>query len=371
MLNCYFRIFPIVLLLAGCGEKVDESVKELSRPVQVTKVETYSANRLVHYPGLIRDGQRTDLSFEVSGTIKSMAVDLGDSFEMGEILAELDTRSFDIAINRSQAQFEQAKADAENALAVLNRKKQLLANGAISDAEYDAAVTRFATFKAAENAAEAGLRQSQKYRLDSLLVAPFAGQVSSRLAEPSQTVGIGQGALSVAPINDQFEIGVIVGEQDVVAIHVGDKVKVKMLVNNEQLQAQVSQVAKTASSSLSFQVTLITPQRQDLRAGMSVDVRFELPRTTNTKDQKLVLVPEVSVQSVPNSDSHQRFLYVLGDDNIARKMTVEVHSMVDDGYLLSKGPNAGTRILTYGAVQVVDGEQVYPLDKTTKRYGDK
>jgi RND family efflux transporter MFP subunit len=374
MFYYYFRFFPIILLILlliiGCNKSTNTSIEPTIRPVQLAKVQAYSAMQPVYYPGILQEGQRTDLGFEITGTIKSISVDLGDSFRAGQTLAKLDPRSFDIAINHSQAQLELTQAEATNALTDLNRKKNLVNTGAISATEYDTTVTRLAAAQAAVSSAEATLRQSQKSRQNSELVWPFAGQVNTRLSEPGQTISAGQGILNVAPQNSQLEINVHVSEKDIGSIAIGDMVPLTLLNSGDSISARVSKVAKAGSSSQAFPVTLITEQLSELRGGMGVQVQFGRPINTQDATTPLMLVPEVAVQASRSPQGDRRFVYVLGTNDRAEPFNVTVKALTDQGYVLSKGPAPGTRIITYGAVQVTAGETVHPLDTTTKRYAE-
>ncbi|MDX2222325.1 MAG: secretion protein HlyD [Rhodospirillaceae bacterium] len=196
------------------------------------------------------DIRQVDLSFAVDGKIAVVAVDEGDPIAAGQELARLDDAPYRHAVaqaeanaaqaaallakteagNRAEdiaaarARLAEARARVVNAEAVLNRRRSLAREDAVSkqaldDAERDVTVARAASSarqseldlaekgfriedidaaRAAAAAAAAQLDQA-RYRLEQTrLVAPAAGTILTRAREPGAVVGAGAPVLSLA-----------------------------------------------------------------------------------------------------------------------------------------------------------------------------
>jgi HlyD family secretion protein len=186
------------------------------------------------------DIRQVDLAFDVSGRIAEMRVEEGDAVQAGQVLAVLDADIYRHAvtlaearrdaqrvalerlkagsrpeeISRARADVSALKALRENALAVHNRRKSLVATGAVAQQAYDDARAALneaeGKLKSAEETlalaiagprredieqAEAQLRAEEaalelaRNRLDrTTLTAPGPGVVLTRVHEPGAVV---------------------------------------------------------------------------------------------------------------------------------------------------------------------------------------
>ncbi len=187
------------------------------------------------------DIRQVELGFRVSGRIKAMHFEEGDTVKAGTLLAELDPRSYEDTVRTLEAQvaqqqatlqklvagprpaeIEQARANLNeqvanlaNAQRAFDRARQLRPAGAISQATFDdaqagkdMAIAReaaarealrlleegtraedIAAARASLQAAEASLASAETELADTRLVAPADGIVLSRVREPGAIVG--------------------------------------------------------------------------------------------------------------------------------------------------------------------------------------
>lgn len=162
---------------------------------------------------------RSALTAALQGRLQQLFADQGQHVEAGQLLARLDARELDSAVQNATAQVEvsrrsidearadlgSAEANLHNANAQLARIEQLRSSGHVSAAELDQAradalVAKAATERArtaipaaqaALGAAEASL-QYQRVLLDhTALLAPFAGIITQRTVSPGDIVGPG------------------------------------------------------------------------------------------------------------------------------------------------------------------------------------
>lgn len=161
----------------------------------------------------------------VAGRVRRVAVDVGDSVKVGQLLAEMDpvdlderAAALDASIARAgsalaAAEAQRRDAAAKRELAAVNARRytELGAQNFISAGAVEARVQEQASAEAGMSAADANLsaaRQDrqrltaeraglQQQRANVRLVAPIDGIVTSREAEPGATVVAGQAVLRV------------------------------------------------------------------------------------------------------------------------------------------------------------------------------
>lgn len=352
----------ISLALSACDEGEGATAAEATkRPVEYTVVQAYESTASAIYVGQLQNAQTSMLSFEVPGTIATMAVELGDEFEKGQILATLDGRNFDLDIERRQAAIAQAQAELTDGEQDFRRKDALRGTGAVAGAVIDAAKARRDAAASALNGLETALAQAKKAESDTRLRAPFDGTVLARASQPGQTLSAGQPVLSVSEDGQNLEALISLTQQDVQILSRGDIVSVEVTALGRNVSAAVTEIATSANSSLAFPVVLSLETSEGLRAGMSVEIALG----HQDDETGMVTVPLPAVQ-IDNSGRH--FVYTLDSSDAAKRFPVTINRVLDTAYVLSNGPATGTRIISRGAVQVNLGEPLKLLDPETRRF---
>src|SRR3954462_5645106 len=100
----------VMLLCVGCAKPAAEA--ELVRPVKAIKIGDAKAIQSREFPGRAKARDEVDLSFRVSGPLVSLPVDVGSRVKKGELIAAIDPKDFQTALEsargnlaRSQAQY--------------------------------------------------------------------------------------------------------------------------------------------------------------------------------------------------------------------------------------------------------------------------
>jgi multidrug efflux pump subunit AcrA (membrane-fusion protein) len=91
------------LLLAACDEAAEPVSEPPPRPVPtvILAPQPLHAHRLA--AGVVRAGQRADLSFRVSGQVEAVDVAIGDAVRAGDAVARLDAAHLDLRVLQAEA----------------------------------------------------------------------------------------------------------------------------------------------------------------------------------------------------------------------------------------------------------------------------
>jgi len=176
--------------------------------------------------------QEIDVATKFPGRIAEVLVDEGDSVQVGQVVARMDTSSLNAQVREAEAQVQRAKQGKITAKAViaqrrsetllaerdLERARALYVNANISVKDYDRARSTMDTAKSAitqaeaqlaeaEAAIKASLAQSERIQADlkeSVLTAPRSGRVQFRLAEPGEVLAAGGKVLTLIDPTDVY-----------------------------------------------------------------------------------------------------------------------------------------------------------------------
>lgn len=106
---------------------------EAVHPTSITIKNRLSAN------GIVAAVETAEVSSQISGVaIERVLVEVGEFVKAGQVLATLDTRTFEQQLSSAEAEFATAVAAQEKAAADLARTEPLLAIDAVSRQEVDA-----------------------------------------------------------------------------------------------------------------------------------------------------------------------------------------------------------------------------------------
>jgi RND family efflux transporter MFP subunit len=204
---------------------------------QIEMVEGYSVSR--RFTGQIEAAARIDLGFEFGGRIADLLVDEGDLVPAGAVLARLDTSLLMPERAALEAELAALAAEAELARLTLARNDALTERGARPVAAQDDARLALARAEARMAGVRARIAGVDVRREKSVLSAPFAARVGTRMADPGQTVAAGQ---TVLVLFDAAPALARVGLPPVVAarLQLGDAVVVEL--GGQQSAAHIRQI---------------------------------------------------------------------------------------------------------------------------------
>ncbi|UCF19211.1 MAG: efflux RND transporter periplasmic adaptor subunit [Gemmatimonadota bacterium] len=344
------------LILISCGGAESEP-EPVVRPVRYQQVFSTGGNRVRAFSGIARAGVESRLSFKVSGTVRQVAVAVGDSVRAGQLIAQLDPEDFRLQAQQAQASLTQARARERSARADYLRARQLYENNSISLSELDAA-------RAASESAESTVRlYDQALELARLqlsytsLTAPIDGAVAAVSVEQNENVQQGQSVVLLTS-GSQLEVEVAVPEVLISQVREGSEVRVRLdALPDRRFDAVVTEVGVAATGAgMTYPVRVrLRESDPDIRSGMAAEVDFLF----QSSDQRvLYLVPPAAV----GEDREGRFVYVAepteGELAVVRRRPVEIGELIADGLEILEGLDDGDRVITAGWSKIEDGMTV-------------
>jgi len=365
------RSFSITFLLGffltACGE-AEKPFEEVIRPIAWMQVQTSSFDQVRRLSGTIHPVEATELSFEVGGKIDWVKVKLGDVVKRGDALARLDQRNFNLSLQSSQANLQKAKAALSEATNEFKRYTELSEKGLVSKSGFDNAKAAFESSLSAVNIATAQMEISAKDLNDSLLKAPYDGQITKRLIEPSMQVSPGQSSFQIEG-DDGLEIQVMVPETLIRDLSKGNEINIHYpafpLLTSKGNITEIGSRAETANA---FPVTiLINSSIEGLRAGMTAEVDFTFQGIGRTGYQGNAF--RLPLAAMGADEGQKAYVYVYdADKEVLHKQIVQTESILNNQVLISSGLKAGDIVAIAGISFLRDGQTVRLLDKHIQRF---
>lgn len=247
------------LVLSACGPDQERGASGSGSGVRLAPVEVLEVTAAEGYPvqerfvGMVEARRRSDLAFELAGTVVEVAVEEGEFASGGTVLARMDTSRLEARREELVAALAQAVAARDLAIKVRERRERLVARGGVSRQDLEEAVAEGAAAEAAVAQIEAQLRSVEVDLEKSVLRAPYDGTAARRYLDEGTVVS--PNALVLAWLEaGELEIRVGMASDAAAALRPGAMVE----------------VISPAGAEFALAVRRILPQRD--RATRTVDV---------------------------------------------------------------------------------------------------
>lgn len=220
-----------VSLLVGCDQSSEAGEQATPRPVKVVMAAA-EQDKVASSPGVVRARIETELAFRTLGRMVSRKVDVGDPVHKGDVLAEIDPLTLQLAVKSAEADVRNARAQLENAATTETRKRRLVQSNAVSIADHDLAEQQLKSAAANAARATASLAKAHEQLGYSELRAEFDGVVTATSVEMGQTVSAGQPVLKLARL-EQRDVVVDVPEAQFSSIRLDDRFSVALQLDSK------------------------------------------------------------------------------------------------------------------------------------------
>jgi RND family efflux transporter MFP subunit len=352
-------------LIAGChgGESAATPAATQTVEARIVESQQQQVPLGLSSTGTVHARESAVVSAQVMGRIQQVLVHEGDSVRAGQTLVVLDDAALHASVEQAQAgvkaaQNAQVAAQTNAALAAstLDRYKQLQSEKSVSPQEMDevsrraeAAAANLEAVRAQTDAARAqenGARTMMSY---TRLVAPFAGVVTARMADPGTMAAPGVPLLQVDQAG-ALQLQASVDESAISAIHKGMKVPVAIDGGSPgNLAGTVAEIVPAADpSSHSFLVKIDLPSSTQMRAGMYGTAMF----ANGTK--QAILIPRSAVVSRGSLSC----AYVLDSQGIAQLRYLTLGSPQGDLVEVLSGVSAGEKLVDAPSDRDIAGKRI-------------
>jgi membrane fusion protein (multidrug efflux system) len=152
------------------------------------------------------EGRHTMLAPKVAGIVLEVLFDDNEEVHEGQPLVRIDPRDYQHALQMTQAQLAINRAHLKDAQLKYDEAVSLYGAGAINGQQKDSAESVYMGLKADKERLEALLAQNHVDLDYATVVAPKAGRVGRRIAEPGMYAHAGQPLVSFVAANERWVV---------------------------------------------------------------------------------------------------------------------------------------------------------------------
>ena len=334
------------MALVSCGgsnkseEKVMHSVM-LTHPVMSMSAFEKS------FPGVVKESQEINLGFKTAGQIEKIHVKEGSYVKEGQLIAELDSKDYQLGVNATQIQYDQLSRQVE-------RLKKLKEGRSISGNDYDKAVSGLEQLAIQLQADKNKVAYTKLY-------APTSGYVQKVNFDKAEMVNAGTPVVVLLDThNMEVEVNIpaeIYTQQKNIA-----SIVCKSNMIEKEMPMKLVSITPKADANQLYQMILSFKGAVDkkITSGMNVDVNFMVNKTTQEKSRQTLPLHAIFHQE--DSD----YIWVLRSDSTVAKMAVTVNGVDDRGNAVIETPLTGNeKVIKAGVNMLQEGEKVKVIDQNS------
>ena len=350
------------VLMAGCHSNEPPAFAGAEQTVQARVVESkqQQVTQVLRSTGTVHARESAVISAQVMGRIQQVLVREGDSVRAGQTLVVLDDATWHAQVEQAQAgvkaaQNAQAAAQSNAALAnsTLDRYKQLEAQKSVSPQEMDevsrraeSAAANLDAMRAQTDAAKAEENAARTTMNYAHLVAPSAGVISARMADPGTMATPGMPLLQVDQAG-ALQLQAQVDESSIAAIRKGMKVQVE--ISGVAKSGTVGEIVPVAdASSHSFMVKIDLPSSSQTRAGMYGTA--EIPNGVRSA----ILIPRTALVQ----RGSLMCVYAINGHGVAQMRSVTLGALQGDFVEVLSGVSAGEKLVDAPSDRNLAGKRI-------------
>jgi RND family efflux transporter MFP subunit len=327
------------LILAGCGSGSSGSTAsgsaaqatEIAPKVTVTVAAYEKVPQTGLYSSTVQANVINNIAPQSAGRIQKLNVEVGDFVQRGQVLAEMD-----------RVQLEQAALKLRNDETELERVRTLLAQGGISQADFD-------QLELACNVSRSTYRNLEE---NTVLRSPVSGVITARNYDKGDMYSMSQPIYTVQQITP-VKLLVPISETDYTRVKRGDTVSLTAdALPGKTWTGTVKRLYPTmdaATHTFNAEVTVANSARE-LRPGMYARV------TVNFGDRNSITVPDGAVNKMQGAGT--RNVFVIAEDGTAHVKVVTLGRHFDGKYEILSGLEEGDRVVVKGGSSLKAGQSV-------------
>jgi len=202
-----------VVVDLGPGDVVRATRRELTETLPVS--------------GTLKAVDTAQVKARVAGELIGLKLREGDAVTAGQVVARIEPVEYQSRVRQAQEQADSARAQAEVAQRTYDNNKALVEQGFISRTALDTSQSNLNAALSTHRAALAAVDVARKSLDDTVLRSPISGQVSQRLAQTGERVGIDSRVLEVVDLS-RIEVEAALAPADSVAVRVGQRASLEI-----------------------------------------------------------------------------------------------------------------------------------------------
>lgn len=364
-----FLILVAGIMIPSCkSEEKKESAPPAFKVMELkgTKVPVYlqMVGQAVGIPTV-------EIRARVAGYLQNWTFQEGSVVQKGQVLFSIEPDEYKNSVNYAEADLENKIAAWEKSKLDVARLKPLLATNAISQNDYDKAVTTEQQDRALVASSKSNLQQSKLNLSYATMASPITGYIGACSVRPGNLVGKGESTLlSTVSAVDPMYVNFQLNENDYLKImrymeihkatmtNSKDYFKVFLSLSDNQPYDQVGKI--------DFVDRAINPQTGTIALRAVFPNPNGLIKPGNFTNVNLVLMENENGIVVPQGATTQiqgkNFVFLVNKDNQVNRVPVILGRGIGNMFVINGGLKKGDRIMLEGFQKFQEGMKIQPVN---------
>ena len=324
----------------------------VENPVEVKEGEPKS------YVGVLKASERVSVTAQVAGKIWKQNFREGGCVEKGQTLFEIEDTVYKANLATAKANLKRLEAQLALAEKEVVRYKKALEKKGVSENDYDRAVNSRDVTLADIETAKARIALAENDMVYTKVLSPISGTVGETKIRVGNNVSPQTGELVSIVQSDPIDIQFALSESDFYRSFDGRTLKgnVRLEVrraDGEAVDRKISvdfvdnQVDRATDT---IMVQLVAGNAD----GMLVPGGYAKVLLTEKFEPAKIAVKVSAVMF----EGEKRFVYVVGDDDVAERREIKTGVQIGDLQLVESGLSADERVIVTGIHKVIAGQAV-------------
>jgi RND family efflux transporter MFP subunit len=373
----FLALLPALALAAGCGQSQTQAQNAAPPPPQVTVSKPLKKLVAEHdeYVGRFIAFDYVEVRARVSGYLQTIHFTDGQLVKKDDPLFTIDPRPFQASLDQATAAVEQAKANLAFAESDLARGESLRTGTTITQQALDQRLQAKRVATAAVSAQEAAVRQAQLDLQFTELKAPISGRIGDRRVSIGNLVTGGAAGTtllatiaSVDPIRFEFTMDEasylryvrLATEAGAHSANRGITLPVRLKLIDEDKFTRDGKIDFVDNAIDRSSGTIRGRAEFENADGRLTPGMFGRVQITVSAPAEALLLPDAAI----GTEQVRKFVYVVGDDNVATPKYVTLGQLSDGLRVVRSGVRADDLVIVNGLMRVRPGAKVTPQQAT-------
>lgn len=355
--------------LSGCSKTDNNTANQEMPPMPVSVYTAISKDVPIamEYPAQIKSIKQVQVTARVSGTLEDILYTEGSFVEKGTLLYKIDPTRYKATYDIAVANLSTAEATFKAAKREYDRASKLIKTNAVSQKDYDTALSAY-------ESAQAGMKSAQ--------ASVTSAKVDLDYTNIDATIS---GVTSLNSVDIGSYVGTTAENSVLTTITQLDPVYVEFSIPDKEFLKRADDFKNTNSSKIS--TTITTPDGKLYEYNGTLDfldstidastATVKARATFENPDNKLLpgLFVRISINGLEESDTFTlpqaalmqdglgSYVYKVGENGTVQKQSVNVGSSTRDGFsIITSGLKGNEKIIIDSLTKVRPGSKVAPTE---------
>ncbi|MBO4906977.1 MAG: efflux RND transporter periplasmic adaptor subunit [Bacteroidaceae bacterium] len=345
LIKSFVLALAAVGLITACGDGDKKSDDEKVRSVMTVTPLNRQESAIKNFTGVVKENSTVSLSFRTAGQITNVLVHVGSTVRRGQLLATLDTKDYQLAVDAAQTQYDQLKNEVE-------RLRRLHEANSLPGNDYE---------KAVSGLEQLGIKlQNAKNQLSyTKLTAPVDGTIQKINFEPSEIVNAG---MPVMDLVDTRRMEVEVNIPAEVFRQLNNSSGAYCIVDGERYELQQTGAVSKADANQLFLVKYAIDGF--LSAGVNVNVYIEIGGDETVRG---LSIPAHAIFE----DGGKQYVWVVEQGDVVKRHAITISGVDSEGMaVVESGISVTDRVVKAGVHALHEGDKVRIVTQNNSNVGD-